>query len=389
MPIRDADEPDPLEAPRRTHPLPAAPRRVSAEPLRADLLSARWMPPAPPAAPWLPTRAMPRDSLSSRASGASYALLHDAISGADVPDDQHDGGVRARPGVARPVVATTQGRPTIAACLVHKPTMTSAREIPAAVEAALQGGAAASRPRPRAPPPAALMAHRRGAPPHPRSLEFNPEGHVYRVDGMIVPSVTQLLDDAGLTADYKPPSRPRRPAHAAAPRHPCRRLLRPASTRTRWTGRSRASRKRVPYVESVGSASARTTDYRPAAGQVPLYHPGLRYTPAPPTRSGTLNGSWVVVERKATTKMAATYGLQTAGYAQPGFLGRPPPGGGPLSPAAWPAPARLGVQSETRRHATWWCRTRTRRTSPRSSASWRRTAGGGCAGTPGAPPAGR
>jgi hypothetical protein len=41
--------------------------------------------------------------------------------------------------------------------------------------------------------------------------------------------------------------------------------------------------------------------------------------------------------------MAATYGLQTAGYAQPG-LWAAPPGGGPLAPVAWPAPARLGVQ---------------------------------------------
>jgi hypothetical protein len=41
--------------------------------------------------------------------------------------------------------------------------------------------------------------------------------------------------------------------------------------------------------------------------------------------------------------MAPTYGLQTAGYAQPGLLVAPR-GGGRLEPVAWPAPARLGVQ---------------------------------------------
>ena len=38
--------------------------------------------------------------------------------------------------------------------------------------------------------------------PPPRVLAFEPVSHTYRVDGAPVPSVTQLLEDAGLTPDY-------------------------------------------------------------------------------------------------------------------------------------------------------------------------------------------
>jgi hypothetical protein len=172
----------------------------------------------------------------------------------------------------------------------------------------------------------------------PPQLEFIPEGHVYRVDGMIVPSVTQLLDDAGLTVDYAA-------IPAATLRHArlrgihvdaCCDLL--DEDALDWAS---VHPEALPYVEAWQRFCA-DTDYRPAAGQVPLYHPAYQYAGTADS-IGTLNGSWVVVERKATTKMAATYGLQTAGYAQPG-LWAAPPGGGPLTPVAWGTPARLGVQ---------------------------------------------
>lgn len=172
----------------------------------------------------------------------------------------------------------------------------------------------------------------------PERLDFEPQSHTYRVDGVVVPSVTQLLDDAGLTPDYKFIARDVL-AHARARGihvDACCDLLDEGALD--W---SSVHPEAVPYVEAWACFCA-DYGYEPTAGQVPLYHPAYGYAGTADS-IGTLDGSWVVVERKATTKMAATYGLQTAGYAQPG-LWVAPPGGGPLSPAAWPAPARLGVQ---------------------------------------------
>jgi hypothetical protein len=172
----------------------------------------------------------------------------------------------------------------------------------------------------------------------PTRLDFEPQGHVYRVDGVVVPSVTQLLEDAGLTVDYAaiPQAVLQHARHRGIHVDACCDLL--DEDALDW---SSVHPEAVPYVEAWARFCAEE-GYEPAAGQVPLYHPRYGYAGTADS-IGTLNGHWVVVERKATTKMAATYGLQTAGYAQPG-LWAAPPGGGPLSPVAWPAPARLGVQ---------------------------------------------
>src|SRR5262249_3605917 len=64
-------------------------------------------------------------------------------------------------------------------------------------------GAPARAPHVRCPaPPAPVTTLSTGPEPAPRVLEFSPATHEYRVDGALVPSVTQLLDDAGLTPDY-------------------------------------------------------------------------------------------------------------------------------------------------------------------------------------------
>src|SRR4029453_18365926 len=80
--------------------------------------------------------------------------------------------------------------------------------------------------------------------------------------------------------------------------------------------------------------------YEPVVGQVPLYHP-LGYAGTADS-VGRLRGEWIVVERKATTRMSPLYGLQLAGYSQAPYAA--PTGGGPLRPVPWGTPARLGVQ---------------------------------------------
>jgi hypothetical protein len=146
----------------------------------------------------------------------------------------------------------------------------------------------------------------------PTLLDFDPTSHTYRVNGMVVPSVTQLLDGAGLTPDYKFISREVL-AHARARGlhvDACCDLLDEGDLD--W---SSVHPEAVPYVESWARFCA-DYGYEPAAGQVPLYHPQYGYAGTADS-IGTLNGSWVVVERKATTKMAATRatdgGLRTAG----------------------------------------------------------------------------
>jgi hypothetical protein len=172
----------------------------------------------------------------------------------------------------------------------------------------------------------------------PEWLEFEPATHVYRIDGAPVPTVTQLLDDAGLTPDYSVVA-PAVLQHARARGihvDACCDLL--DEDALDWAS---VHPEALPYVEAWARFCA-TEGYQPACGQVPLYHPTHGYAGTADS-IGTLNGAWAVVERKATTRMAATYALQTAGYAQPG-LWAAPPGGGRLAPVAWGTPARVGVQ---------------------------------------------
>jgi hypothetical protein len=170
----------------------------------------------------------------------------------------------------------------------------------------------------------------------PSRLDFEPQTHTYRVDGLIVPSVTRLLDEAGLTVDYTAvPYRVRE--------HARQRGLHVDSAcdlydegDLDWAS---VHPECVGYVESWARFCAEE-GYEPVAGQVPLYHPlGFAGTA---DSFGQLNGQWVVLERKATARMSPLYGLQLAGYSQAPYAA--PTGGGPLHPVPWGTPARLGVQ---------------------------------------------
>jgi len=172
----------------------------------------------------------------------------------------------------------------------------------------------------------------------PGVLAFNPTTHEYRVDGVLMPSVTQLLDDAGLTPDYSVVPAPvleharKRGIHIDA----CCDLL--DVDDLDWRS---VHPEALPYVE----AWLRFREYEgftPIASQVPLFHPVYGYAGTSDC-VGLLPGNRpVVVERKATAKMAATYALQTAGYALDGMYCAPA-GGGALAPVPWGPPARLGV----------------------------------------------
>jgi len=173
----------------------------------------------------------------------------------------------------------------------------------------------------------------------PRVLEFSAANHEYRIDGALVPSVTQLLDDAGLTPDYSLVSKPvleharTRGIHIDA----CCDLL--DVDDLDWRS---VHPEAVPYLEAW-IAFREYEAFTPIAAQVPLYHPRYGYA-GTIDAVGLLPGNRpVIVERKSTARMAATYALQTAGYALDGMW-YAPPGGGVLAPVPWERPARLGVQ---------------------------------------------
>src|SRR5215471_13422532 len=157
-------------------------------------------------------------------------------------------------------------------------------------------------------------------------LEFEPSDHVYRVNGIVIPSTTQILDNAGLSPDYS----------IIQPR-----VLKHARERglhvdlacdlfdeddLDW---SSVSGEAVGYVSAWARFRA-DHDYRPHASQIPLYHPEYNYAGTLDS-VGQLAGQWVVVERKSTARMYDTYGLQLGAYAMPG-LWSAPPGGGVLAP---------------------------------------------------------
>jgi len=168
-------------------------------------------------------------------------------------------------------------------------------------------------------------------------LTFDPEAHVYRVDGAPVPSVTELLEAAGISPDYSK-------VNPTVLLHARRRGIHvdlccdlDDADDLDW---SSVHPEAVAYVQAWQAFKA-DYGYRPLASQVILYHPTYGY--AGTTDSvGDLDGYVTIVERKATAKMAASYALQTAGYACEG-MHTAPAGGGRLVPVEWGAPARLGV----------------------------------------------
>jgi hypothetical protein len=168
-------------------------------------------------------------------------------------------------------------------------------------------------------------------------ITFDAPAHVYRVDGVAVPNVTGLLEEAGVSPDYSKV-------------HPT--ILRRARMRgihidlccdlddaddLDW---SSVHPEAVPYVQAWQCFKA-DYGYRPLASQVLLYHPTYGYAGTADS-VGELGGYVTVAERKATARMAASYALQTAGYATEG-LWTAPRSGGRLEPVPWGAPARLGV----------------------------------------------
>jgi hypothetical protein len=183
------------------------------------------------------------------------------------------------------------------------------------------------------------MSTRESNTEEPSILEFEPTTHTYRINGQPVPSVTQLLDDAGLTPDYSLVPQPvlqharQRGIHVDQ----CIELL--DADELDWRT---VHPEAIPYLEGW-LAFREHEGFTPLANQLPLYHPTYGYAGTADSCGLLPGGRPVIVERKTTAKMATTIALQAAGYGLDG-LWYAPPGGGVLSPVPWEHPVRLGVQ---------------------------------------------
>src|SRR5215475_1743086 len=171
----------------------------------------------------------------------------------------------------------------------------------------------------------------------PQVLQFDPTAHVYRIDGVVVPSGTELLEAAGISPDYSK-------VNPAVLQHARRRGLHvdiccdlDDADDLDW---SSVDPEAVGFVQAWQCFKA-DYGYKPYASQVLLAHPMYQYAGTADS-VGDLGGEVTVVERKATARMASSYALQTAGYTAEG-LWSAPPGGGRLSPLEWGTPARIGV----------------------------------------------
>ena len=173
----------------------------------------------------------------------------------------------------------------------------------------------------------------------PRVLGFSPASHEYRVDGALVPSVTQLLEDAGLTPDYSivPPHVLQHARQRGIHVDQCVELLDADDLDF-----SSVHPEAMPFLEGW----MRFKEYEgftPVASQVPLFHPQHGFAGTLDSVGVLPGGHPVIIERKTTAKMSSTVSLQIAGYAIDGMWFAPP-GGGVLSPVPWGPSTRLGVQ---------------------------------------------
>lgn len=138
-------------------------------------------------------------------------------------------------------------------------------------------------------------------------LTFDEETHIYRWNGMVIPSVTRIL---GMLTDLK---------HIPAD------VLRYAADRGKavhygtelydednldWAS---VDDELVPYIEAWADFRA-TTGFTPTLIEHPVFHPALFYA-GKLDRVGTMDGEIVLLDIKTSKTMYPTVGPQLAAYA--------------------------------------------------------------------------
>jgi hypothetical protein len=140
------------------------------------------------------------------------------------------------------------------------------------------------------------------------NLTFDADAHVYRLDGKVVPSVTQILaplvDYSGIPADVLETARIRGQwVHDAVNRH-CRGVLDPATLGADVR----------PYFDQF-LLFLSDSAFVPTASEVRVASPKYGYAGTVDLVGEFLNGE-TLLDVKATADLPAAVGPQTAGYAQ-------------------------------------------------------------------------
>lgn len=141
-------------------------------------------------------------------------------------------------------------------------------------------------------------------------IEFDETSHVYRVDGIVYPSVTQILESAGL------PELSRVPADILEWKRDLGSKVHRAieflddddlnfdTLLPEWR----------PYIESYQKFK-RESGFEPLAAEEPVFHPVYKY-PGKPDRIGILNGKISLIDYKTGLIDLKSVGPQTAAYSE-------------------------------------------------------------------------
>lgn len=145
-------------------------------------------------------------------------------------------------------------------------------------------------------------------------VRFEPRDHSYFVDERRVPSVTQILDAAGLCPDYSriPPAVLAHARERGAHVDLCCDLHDAGDLD--WDS---VHPEALPYVRAWQRFRDRER-FVPVHSQGVVYHPELDYAGSF-DGFGLIGNAGTLVDRKCTSKLSDTYALQLALYGMPGI----------------------------------------------------------------------
>jgi len=143
---------------------------------------------------------------------------------------------------------------------------------------------------------------------------YDSENHIYRIDGVVVPSVTQVLTDSGLVDDHWFTEKSRKCGQTVAVA---------TALYDKWglgaafgLDKAKVPEQYWPYVQAWidwrGEMGIKNDDF--ILVEVPMWHEGLRYG-GKPDAVAWVKGRRTVIEKK-TGGFAGWHKWQTAGYRE-------------------------------------------------------------------------
>ena len=146
-------------------------------------------------------------------------------------------------------------------------------------------------------------------------IQFDRERHEYRADGRLVPSVTRVLEQAGLVPDYAriPPAVLTHARDRGIYVDGCCDLF--DADALDWPS---VHPEAEPYVRAWQRFREREA-FTPVVSQAVVYHAELDYAGTADVYGLDRAKAPTIVDRKCTSKLSDTYSLQLAAYSLPGI----------------------------------------------------------------------